>query len=104
MAIQLTITEYDEQSGASTLLVRLLVDSDRTELISGDEAIAEQIKATSVIDANTSERITQSSNPLRWAQLLPGAFRSGSLAATTEEVEAHVPALAYAGRASGGRG
>lgn len=99
MAIQLTITEYDEQSGASSLLVRLLVDSDRTELISGDETIAEQVKATSVIDPNTGARLTQASDPVRWAQLLPKSFRSGSLAATTEEVE--TPALAHAGRASG---
>jgi hypothetical protein len=101
MAIELTITEYDEQSGASTVLVRLLVDSDSTALMSGEEAIAEQVKATSVMDPTSGQRITSSSDPMRWAQLLPRSFRSGSLAATAQEVDA--PMLAHAGQAATAR-
>ena len=44
------------------------------------------VKNIPVIDTVTGEQITSDSDPIRWAKLLPSAFRSGDVYAKVESV------------------
>ena len=69
----------------------------------GEERIPRRV---AVLDINSGESVTLESDPERWAELLPGAFRSGDLTVTvdveqpveieTRSVENRQPVLAEA--------
>jgi len=74
----------------------------------GDERIPRRV---AVLDIDSGESVTLQSDPERWAELLPSAFRSGDLTVTVDivqpvEIETHagearqpVPAEALASQA-----
>ncbi len=49
-----------------------------------DEGAERIPRRVAVLDIDSGESVTLESDPVRWAELLPGAFRSGDLTVTVD--------------------
>jgi hypothetical protein len=67
------------------LLAQFSVDSDGIHPEKGERT--DVVATIPVIDPESGDRVLSSEDPVRWAHLLPLAFRSGDLAIQVQEVE-----------------
>lgn len=87
MMIQVSISQilHDESGDSAELLAQFSADESGIHREAGGRV--DVIAAIPVVDPETGDRLTSTDDPVRWAQLLPQALRSGDLVALVEEVE-----------------
>jgi hypothetical protein len=76
----------EESGDVPELLAEFIVGDDGIHAVAGDRV--EQVATISVIDPDNGDRVLSAEEPVRWARLLPLAFRSGDLAVRVNEVAA----------------
>jgi hypothetical protein len=91
--LRVTVTQKDPGPGEmieERLLARFVVDEDGvlTDRDEREDRTAVVMMGIPVVDPSTGEQVPAMEQPLRWAVLLPTAFRSGTLEADIEEIEA----------------
>lgn len=67
------------------LLAQFAVDGDGIHAEAGERTNV--VATIPVIDPESGERVLSEEDPVRWARLLPLAFRSGDLAVRVQEIE-----------------
>jgi len=81
VVVEIRAPVYDEESGQVEWRLRALVKADGAQLeITGDTTVLGD-KHFSVVDIQTSARLSRSDDPEVWARNLPHAYRAGDLVA-----------------------
>ena len=86
-----TVSQYDPAADGTLqphLLAQLQVSETGIERQAGEETETKMVLGIPVIDPESGEQVRSDTDPLRWADLLPTAFRSGAIGATVEEIKA----------------
>ena len=85
---RVTLLQYSfapEPGGVTkTVTARLLVGPEGVEQV--EHGDAESLLRVSVLDPKSGDPVTVETNPLRWADLLPTAFRTGDYTVSIETV------------------
>jgi hypothetical protein len=84
--VKITRSDYDfdtDRWQTETVSSFLVGPDGIVQVEEGEERIPRRV---TVLDIDTGQDVTLESDPERWAELLPGAFRSGDLTATADAV------------------
>jgi hypothetical protein len=83
-----------ENGDIPELLAQFRVGGDGIEVEGGERT--DEVLQIPVIDPETGSQVKSQEDPVRWAQLLPSAIRSGDLVTFVEEVDATAPRADHA--------
>lgn len=102
----IAVEQYNTETQHPETIAQLVVSEAGVLAEDGEEA--DMVRAIPVIDPESGDQVTSDSEPLRWADLLPTAFRSGGIGVAVTDVEdtpiegeAHLPNEIHQGARSG---
>lgn len=95
LRVSLSQVVRTESGDLPKLLARFRVDENGIYAEDGERC--DEVRAITVLDPETGERVESGEDPLRWARLLPQAIRSGDLVVFVEEEAEKAPRREAAG-------